>query len=94
MASWLDNAASNVRWMLRSRISARARRSVSTTAGAWRYLGSLPGLRWGVYLLMGFAFALIVAGNARPSPASIAPGRAEAEGVLRVTRHPLWCLRR
>jgi uncharacterized membrane protein len=54
------------------------------------YLGSLPGMRWLVYLGMGVAFALVVAGIVRPSPASIAPGRPEAVGVLRVTRHPLF----
>jgi uncharacterized membrane protein len=54
------------------------------------YLGSLPGMRWLVYAGMGVAFALVVAGNVRPSPASIAPGRPEAVGVLRVTRHPLF----
>lgn len=54
------------------------------------YLGSLPGVRWGVYLGMGFAFALAVAGNTRPSPASISGGKPEPVGVLRVTRHPLF----
>lgn len=54
------------------------------------YLGSLPGMRWLVYLGMGVAFALVVAGNTRPSPASIAPGKPEPVGVLRVTRHPLF----
>lgn len=54
------------------------------------YLGSLPGMVWLVYLGMGLAFALVVAGNLRPSPASIAGGRPEPAGVLRVTRHPLF----
>lgn len=53
------------------------------------YLGGLPGMRWLVYALMGTAFALLVAGTLRPSPASVAPGRPEPAGVLRVTRHPV-----
>ncbi|MGH0031202.1 MAG: NnrU family protein [Myxococcota bacterium] len=54
------------------------------------YLGALPGMRWLVYLGMGVAFALVVAGNTRPSPASIAAGKPEPKGVLCVTRHPLF----
>lgn len=54
------------------------------------YLGSLPGMRWLVYLAMGAAFALVVGGVARPSPASLSPGKPEAAGVLRITRHPLF----
>lgn len=54
------------------------------------YLGALPGMRWLVYALMGSALALVVAGTARPSPASIARGRPEPAGVLRVTRHPVF----
>lgn len=53
------------------------------------YLGGLPGMRYVVYALMGTAFALLVAGLARPSPASVAPGRPEPAGALRVTRHPV-----
>jgi uncharacterized membrane protein len=49
-----------------------------------------PGLRWLMYLGMAVAFSLAVAGIARPSPASIAPGKAEVTGVRRVTRHPLF----
>ena len=54
------------------------------------YLGGLPGMRWFVYLAMGYAFALMVAGLVRPSPASMQPGKAEVAGVLRLTRHPLF----
>jgi uncharacterized membrane protein len=54
------------------------------------YMGALPGMRWVVYLGMGYAFALMVAGLARPSPASFQPGKAEVAGVLRLTRHPLF----
>lgn len=56
------------------------------------YLGTLagvPGLGWGVAIGMGAAFALLVGGLARPSPASLQPGSGEVGGVLRVTRHPL-----
>lgn len=54
------------------------------------YWGAAPGVRWAVYLGMGYAFALMVAGLARPSPASMQPGKAEVAGVLRLTRHPLF----
>jgi uncharacterized membrane protein len=52
-------------------------------------LGGVPGLRWLMYAGMGLAFALAVSGMARPSPASLAPGKAEVIGVYRITRHPL-----
>ena len=54
------------------------------------YWGALPGMREIVYLGMGYAFALMAAGLARPSPASLQPGKAEVAGVLRLTRHPLF----
>lgn len=54
------------------------------------YLGGLPGMRWLVYALMGLAFALVVAGLVRPSPAALNAGKPEAAGVLRWTRHPLF----
>jgi uncharacterized membrane protein len=56
------------------------------------YLGTLsgvPGLRWVMFIGMGAAFAMAVAGLARPSPASVVPGRAEVRGVYHVTRHPV-----
>jgi uncharacterized membrane protein len=53
-------------------------------------LGALPGLRWVMYVGMGSAFAMLVSGLARPSPASLAPGRPIVKGVFRVTRHPLF----
>ncbi len=56
------------------------------------YLGRLiesPGLRWVMFIGMGAAFALAVAGLARASPASVVPGAAEVCGVYRVTRHPV-----
>jgi uncharacterized membrane protein len=54
----------------------------------WALGGSLA-VRWTTYALMGMAFGLVVAGLARPSPASLARGRPVAAGALRVTRHPL-----
>jgi uncharacterized membrane protein len=56
------------------------------------YLGTLagvPGLRWLMFIGMGAAFALLVAGLARPSPASIVPGDTSVRGIFHVTRHPL-----
>ena len=55
------------------------------------YWGAYPVVRWAVYAGMGLAFALVVAGNVNPSPASIAakPGDTEVRGLLRITRHPL-----
>ena len=54
------------------------------------YLGGVPGVRWAMFVGMGVSFALVVSGVAQPSPASLTPGRAEARGPLRVTRHPLF----
>jgi uncharacterized membrane protein len=56
------------------------------------YLGTLagvPGMRWLMYVGMGAAFALLVAGLVRPSPAAVAPGSAEVRGIYHVTRHPV-----
>lgn len=53
-------------------------------------LAGVPGVRWLMYAGMGLAFALAVSGLARPSPASLAPGKAEVIGVYRITRHPLF----
>jgi uncharacterized membrane protein len=57
------------------------------------YLGTLagvPGLRWLMFLGMGATFALLVAGLARPSPASMVPGSStEVRGIFHVTRHPV-----
>jgi uncharacterized membrane protein len=56
------------------------------------YLGTLagvPGLRWLMFIGMGAAFALLVAGLARPSPASVVPGATEVRGIFHVTRHPV-----
>ena len=53
-------------------------------------LGSLPGMRWLMYVGMGVALTLVVSGGAQPSPASMMPGKTEVKGVFRVTRHPLF----
>jgi len=52
-------------------------------------LGGVPGVKWLMSAGMGLAFALAVSGLVRPSPASLAPGKAEVIGVYRITRHPL-----
>lgn len=54
------------------------------------HLGAAPGVRTLVYVGMGVAFSMLVAGLARPSPAALSPGRPEPAGVLRVTRHPVF----
>jgi hypothetical protein len=41
-----------------------------------------------MFVGMGAAFALLVAGLVRPSPASVVPGAAEVRGIYHVTRHP------
>ncbi len=53
-------------------------------------LGSAPLVRGVQYAAMGAALALVVAGLARPSPASLVPGRAEVAGVFRIARHPTF----
>jgi len=56
------------------------------------YLGTLaglPGLRWLMLIGMGAAFALLVAGLARPSPAAVVPGGTQVRGIFHVTRHPV-----
>lgn len=57
------------------------------------YLGTLveaPGLRWLMFVGMGAAFALLAAGLARPSPASVVPGGStQVRGIYHVTRHPV-----
>ncbi len=49
-----------------------------------------PVLRWGIYLSMGVAFTMVVASLVRPSPAvPFGLGKAEIQGMSRITRHPL-----
>jgi uncharacterized membrane protein len=59
-------------------------------AGSWLWtIPQGPALRWAIYVGMGVAFVLAVAGSIQPSPASVVAGRAEARGVYLITRHPL-----
>ena len=54
------------------------------------YLGAAPVLRWIMYAGMALALSLLVAALLRPSPAAIAPGKAEVAGAYHITRHPLF----
>lgn len=54
------------------------------------HLGGNPAVRWTMYVGAGVAFAIMAAGLARPSPASLVPGGTEVRGVYRITRHPLF----
>jgi len=55
----------------------------------WSVTPTTP-LRWTIYVAMGLALVLAVAGLARPSPASILPGSTTPRGIQRITRHPLF----
>src|SRR3989442_6152071 len=58
-------------------------------AGPWLWmLPRTTALLWTVYIGMGLAFVLAVAGLMRPSPAAIVPGDPTPSGVYRITRHP------
>jgi uncharacterized membrane protein len=54
------------------------------------YLGDQTAIHWLGMLGMGAALVLVVGALLRPSPASLAQGRPEVAGVLRITRHPLF----
>jgi len=54
------------------------------------YLGALPVVRWLMYAGMVLVLSLIVAALLRPSPAAIAPGKAEVAGAYHITRHPMF----
>ena len=59
-------------------------------AGEWLWFVPIdPAMRAFLYVTMGFALLLIVAGGTAPSPASVAPGKAEVRGAFRITRQPL-----
>lgn len=59
-------------------------------AGPWLWiLPHGPLMLWIMYLGMGFAFVLLAAGIARPSPAAVVPGDPTAAGIYRITRHPV-----
>ncbi|HEY8156421.1 MAG TPA: NnrU family protein [Myxococcota bacterium] len=54
------------------------------------YFGSAPVLRWAMYAGMVIVLSLVVAALLRPSPAAIAPGKAEVAGAYYITRHPMF----
>jgi uncharacterized membrane protein len=59
-------------------------------AGGWLWLIDVtPPLRAVLYVVMTLATVLVVGSLLKPSPASVAPGKAEVAGVYRVTRHPM-----
>jgi uncharacterized membrane protein len=59
-------------------------------AGPWLWAIAVdPPLRAALYGAMAFALVLVAASLLRPSPASVAPGKAEVAGAYRITRHPL-----
>jgi uncharacterized membrane protein len=53
-------------------------------------LGGAPGMHVVMYAGMALTLALLLGGLVRRSPAAMNPGAAEARGVLRVTRHPVF----
>jgi uncharacterized membrane protein len=58
-------------------------------AGAWFWQVEVgPVVRALLYVGMALGLVLAVGGLLRPSPAAVAPGKAEVAGVYRVTRHP------
>lgn len=60
-------------------------------AGAYFWYGSVYSwMRPSVYVAMVLAFTLVIGSFLNASPASLAPGKGELRGVLRVTRHPLF----
>ena len=60
-------------------------------AGPWLWAVPMTTpVRWAVNVAMGVAFVLLVAGFARPSPASFRGGAPTARGVQRITRHPVF----
>jgi uncharacterized membrane protein len=59
-------------------------------AGEWLWaIEVVPALRAALYALMTVGLVLVAGALVKPSPASVAPGKAEVTGVYRVTRHPL-----
>ena len=59
-------------------------------AGGWLWLIDVtPPLRIVLYVGMTLATVLVIGSLLKPSPASVAPGKAEVAGVYRVTRHPM-----
>lgn len=59
-------------------------------AGPWLWTIPVgPLLRVALYAAMALATVLAVGALIRPSPAAVAPGKAEVVGIYRITRHPL-----
>ena len=59
-------------------------------AGEWLWVVPVgPALRAALYAAMTLGLVLTVGALVKPSPASVAPGKAEVAGIYRVTRHPL-----
>ena len=59
-------------------------------AGPWLWAIAVgPELRAALYVLMTVGLVLTVGALVKPSPAAVAPGKAEVAGIYRVTRHPL-----
>jgi uncharacterized membrane protein len=59
-------------------------------AGEWLWQIQVgPLLRGALYALMTVGLVLTAGALVKPSPAAVAPGKAEVVGVYRVTRHPL-----
>jgi uncharacterized membrane protein len=54
------------------------------------YLGQHAPVRWIAYLGIAASLVLLVGGFLNPSPASLAPGKGELRGALRITRHPVF----
>lgn len=60
-------------------------------AGPWVWaLHRSAWMHGAISVGMALAFVLLVAGVARPSPASIAPGSPTPSGAQRITRHPVF----
>lgn len=59
-------------------------------AGEWLWVIPVGApLRAALYAAMTVGLVLTLGALAKPSPAAVAPGKAEVAGIYRVTRHPL-----
>ncbi|GIW40356.1 MAG: NnrU protein [Candidatus Binatia bacterium] len=54
------------------------------------WLRDVPAVWTASLILSGFAVVLLVLAFFQPSPVAIAPGPVKVQGVLRITRHPLF----
>lgn len=60
-------------------------------AGPWLWSIPMgPVLQWALYIGMGAALVLMIAGLATPSPVSVGASNKEPAGVLLITRHPVF----